>query len=145
MFSTADFALFGSFVDGFSVMCYDYSTSLRGPGPNAPLWWLRENLHKALAGHRHALHHRPCSDVQAAHACCTRMLMQYAQRAGRAQICAAWWPLLTSQDCPCKQPQLVSQTIQLKSGCWCRDLSDKFLMGLNFYGERLWDIADSGC
>ena len=62
-FSTADLALFGSFVDGFSVMCYDYSTSLRGVGPNAPLWWLKENLRKALAGQRCVLH--SCSCLQA--------------------------------------------------------------------------------
>ena len=62
-FSTADLALFGSFVDGFSVMSYDYSTSLRGAGPNAPLWWLKENLRKALAGQRCVLH--SCSCLQA--------------------------------------------------------------------------------
>ena len=140
-FSTEDFALFGSFVDGFSVMSYDYSTSLRGAGPNAPLWWLRDNLRKALAGHRHVLHHNLRSEGQAAHACCTRMLLQCAQHAGRARVCAAWWLLPTSQHGPCSQPQLASQTMQLKPGCWCRELSDKFLMGLNFYGELLWDMT----
>ena len=112
-FSTVDFTLLGSFVDGFSVMSYDYGTSFRGAGPNAPLWWLRENVHKALAGHRYVLH--GCSCLQA-------------------------------RTALCNQPQLVSQAIQLKT-CWCRGLPDKFLMGLNFYGERLcccWLLIASG-
>ena len=30
---------------------------------------------------------------------------------------------------------------QPKTRCWCRDLSAKFLMGLNFYGEQLRDMS----
>ena len=106
-FSTADFALLGSFVDGFSVMSYDYSTSLRGAGPNAPLWWVRENLRNALAGHRYVLHgdscHKPGLPLQTASAGLTNH--------------------------------------SAETDCCCRGLSKNFLMGLNFYGERLWDIS----
>jgi chitinase domain-containing protein 1 len=39
-FDSDDFASLASVVDGFSLMTYDFSAS--GPGPNAPLQWMKQ-------------------------------------------------------------------------------------------------------
>lgn len=48
-FTATDMAMIQKFVDGFSLMTYDYSNPYR-PGPSAPLPWVRFCLHLLLGG-----------------------------------------------------------------------------------------------
>jgi chitinase domain-containing protein 1 len=41
--SQKHFQLLDKFIDGFSLMTYDYNVH-NAPGPNAPLHWVKENL-----------------------------------------------------------------------------------------------------
>ncbi|KAJ3210369.1 Chitinase domain-containing protein 1 [Dinochytrium kinnereticum] len=43
VFDQTHFDRYKAFVDGFSLMTYDYSTP-QSPGPNAPLTWIEENV-----------------------------------------------------------------------------------------------------
>jgi len=46
-FSAADFNVLEPHVDGFSLMTYDFS-NFQTPGPNSPLWWVRECVHRLV-------------------------------------------------------------------------------------------------
>lgn len=50
-FTAADIAMLGNFVDGFSLMTYDYSNPYH-PGPSAPFPWLQACLHLLLGGNQ---------------------------------------------------------------------------------------------
>ncbi|MCO5590999.1 hypothetical protein L7F22_044975 [Adiantum nelumboides] len=48
-FTSTDMGMLHRFVDGFSLMTYDYSSSYH-PGPNAPLSWIQACLQSLLGG-----------------------------------------------------------------------------------------------
>jgi chitinase domain-containing protein 1 len=46
-FTSSDMTFLSDFVEGFSLMTYDYSAP-QSPGPNAPLAWVQQCLHQLL-------------------------------------------------------------------------------------------------